>query len=635
MMKRILKLLLAAAVICAVVIAAPASASAQSSAGYEITSYHINAMVSETNVYNVSEVISVHFDSSRHGIYRDIPVNTEETRELADGTRITTRVPSSVWDVDVEGWDYSVQSSGDTVSIKIGDADSYVTGDQTYRISYKIGLGNDGVQDFDEAYFNLIGPDWPTTIDNFTFSVTMPKAFDEDLLGFSTGTLGSTGYDPEHLKFSVDGTTIEGSMLRELSPNEAVTMRLELPQGYFKVPDLRVPDWIMMGAMALLIIISAALFLKLGRDKKPVQTVEFGPPEGLNSAEVGYILDGVVDDRDVVSLIVYWADKGYLSIREYKKGKFELTKLKELDRDAKPFERNMFDGIFKNRSKVTMGQLSNKFYTTFQTVKTMVRMSFAGEERRVFTKKSEHAMPWVTFMGALPFIMTLVLAFERHNLGNIMSIAMGVMIGITLLLPSFYIIKLMRAWRGDKKRVPKLIIGLIFWAALAAVFMVIVNGSVYEPALPWAALASSVLIDLFAVFVRKRTPKGNEWLGKILGLRNFIVTAERDKLLMLVKENPSYFYNVLPYAYVLGITNAWIKNFEGIALPEPQWYTGSSPFTPIIFAAGFNSAMRSFSTNMTSAPASSGRGGFSGGGGGFSGGGFSGGGGGGGGGGAW
>jgi uncharacterized membrane protein len=137
-------------------------------------------------------------------------------------------------------------------------------------------------------------------------------------------------------------------------------------------------------------------------------------------------------------------------------------------------------------------------------------------------------------------------------------------------------------------------------------------------------------MGLCAVFIRKRTPQGVEWVGKILGLRNFIIAAESEKLKALVSENPSYFYNVLPYAYVLGITDLWIKNFEGIALQPPQWYYGHGPFSPILFAASFSNAMTTMSSSMTSSPRSSGGGGS-----GFSGGGFSGGGGGGGGGGSW
>lgn len=626
-MKKTLKLLICVALLAAA-FAVPAGASA--AGGFEITSYDVTAVVSENNVYDVTEVINVRFDTQRHGIYRTIPVNTEQTRETTDGNRVTTRVLSSVWDVSVEGWDYSVSGDGSQVTIKIGNAYEYVTGDQTYRISYKIGFGDDGAARFDEAYFNIIGTDWEAPIKKASFSITLPKPFDENKLGFSTGYYSSTGYDPDVFKYEVSGSTITGEVLRELNPFEGVTMRLELPQGYFKVPDPRIPDWIAMGAMALLVALCVILFIKYGRDDKPVETVEFYAPNGLNSAEVGYIIDGAVDNRDVVSLIVYWADKGYLSIKELSKGEFELTKLKDLGPEAKAFERHMFDGLFGNRTSVSAKELNNKFYRTFESTKSMIKMSFATQEREVFTRKSMRVMPWITFLSWLPVIAAVVLAFSRMGKELAFVLMAGIPLGFALQIPQYATIIIMRSWRGVIRAGLKLFIALIFWALCAFLLIIITIDYSYEKAMPFAAIAASGIMGLCAVFIRKRTPQGVEWVGKILGLRNFIIAAESEKLKALVSENPSYFYNVLPYAYVLGITDLWIKNFEGIALQPPQWYYGHGPFSPVLFAASFSNAMTTMSSSMTSSPRSSGGGGS-----GFSGGGFSGGGGGGGGGGSW
>jgi uncharacterized membrane protein YgcG len=274
----------------------------------------------------------------------------------------------------------------------------------------------------------------------------------------------------------------------------------------------------------------------------------------------------------------------------------------------------------------------NSFYKTFQSVKSMVKTSFATEKREVFTKKSMRIMPWITFLSCLPVVAAIVIGISRTEMGLLFALVMGATMGFAQLIPQYYIISLMRGWRGEKNPGRKLVIALIFWAVCMIIVVATVWGQAYEKAMPFAAIAASAIIGLCAVFIRKRTPQGTEWAGKILGLRRFIVLAERERLQTLVMENPSYFYNILPFAYVLGITDLWIKNFEGIALQPPQWYYGQGPFTPVLFAASFNNAMTMMNTNMTSSPSSGGSGG---GGGGFSGGGFSGGGGGGGGGGSW
>lgn len=60
------------------------------------------------------------------------------------------------------------------------------------HIKYTYNIGKDPVKNADELYFNLIGDEWDTVINNISFKITMPKSFDKSLLGFSSGQTGST-----------------------------------------------------------------------------------------------------------------------------------------------------------------------------------------------------------------------------------------------------------------------------------------------------------------------------------------------------------------------------------------------------------------------------------------------------------
>ncbi len=108
-------------------------------------------------------------------------------------------------------------------------------------------------------------------------------------------------------------------------------------------------------------------------------------------------------------------------------------------------------------------------------------------------------------------------------------------------------------------------------------------------------------------------------------------TAEKDRLEMLVHDNPKYFYNILPFAYVLGVSDKWVNKFENIAIEPPEWYSGHGAFTTATMWYAMDRTLSSAASAMSSAPRQS----SSGGGSGSSGGGVSGGGSGGGGGGSW
>ena len=50
-----------------------------------------------------------------------------------------------------------------------------------------------------------------------------------------------------------------------------------------------------------------------------VETIQFHPPKEFNSVEAAFAYKGKVDANDVISLLVYLAQKGYIEIVEGKK----------------------------------------------------------------------------------------------------------------------------------------------------------------------------------------------------------------------------------------------------------------------------------------------------------------------------
>jgi uncharacterized membrane protein len=121
-------------------------------------------------------------------------------------------------------------------------------------------------------------------------------------------------------------------------------------------------------------------------------------------------------------------------------------------------------------------------------------------------------------------------------------------------------------------------------------------------------------MGLFLKLMLKRTKYGIEMLGKLRGFKNFLETAEKEQLEDMVMKEPTYFYNILPYTYVLGVSDKWIKKFESIAIQEPTWYEGHSAFSVASFGSFMNSTMSSAQSAMSSSPSDSSGGGSSGGG---------------------
>ena len=620
---RFLLLVLLALALCAVL--APSAAGA--AGGFHITDFNVDITLQENNVYDVTQVITVDFNAPLHGIYCYVPLTYKwDTPEGKKEYR------AFIYNADVSGAPFETYTEDGIYHIRIGDPDRLVTGKKVYTVKYSLDVGDDWIDDYDFLYYNIIGTQWEVPIDNVSFTIRMPKAFDASGLQAYSGKYGSTQQD---VRLQADGNVITGSSTRPLSAFEGITVYTELPEGYFVGERTMAPlELLIIVVMGGLVLLGLVLFLLFGVDRKPVRTVEFEPPDGLTSAEVGYVIDGSVDNRDAVSLIIYWAEKGYLEIEEKEKNALVLRKLKDLPDTAKPFERTFFDGLFANREEVSVDELKYTFYDTMTGVKSGISAAFESKQRRVFTKRSLRFQALLSFFTALPFVLSLLYANYIY-MDSFMGAAFISLIPLVVLLPSVYILgRLMRGWRGltRRKRAFQLAGSLIFLGTAMAAYLALMFLLYNMPVLGIAGVAATLALGLLSVFMRKRTDIGVQWLGRILGLKNFIATAEKSRLEMLVNENPQYFYKILPYAYVLGVSEAWAKRFENIGIqpPPPVWYHGygMSTFTTLWLMHSLNRSLYSMGSAMAARPSpKGGTDGF--GGGGFSGGGFGGGGGGG------
>ena len=606
-------------------------ARAESLGGYDISSYSTKISISEDNVYSVNEAISTDFSELRHGIYRYIPYR-QEMLWTGNGTTDKAVYHTKISSVSVSDQFETYNEDGNLV-IRIGDPDQMVTGKKTYNIAYKHSLGDDKIDSTDFVYYNLIGADWDCSISNVSFEVTLPKEFDSSKIYFFSGNYASTTKAP--VSYTVSGNTITGTLNGTLSPRQALTLQIALPEGYFNIPTPFPWAAVIMIAAGLLALLSLLLFLRFGRDPVLVKPVEFYPPDAISSAEAGYIIDSSVDDKDVVSLIIYWASKGYLAIDQT--GRLKLIKQKDLPENSNQYEIYMFNKLFSGVREVEIDDLKETFYTTIATTEGMIKDLYSAKDKSLYDTKSLALRKLTYFMSAALVFAALFYSMNAEYYIGIVSLIAS-FIGTALIMAPFAgIFRIIERWNGLKgfNRTSKLIFSIIAGAVLLLIFVAYFY---YMNLLLLGVVtaAAAAFINVVSIFMRKRTESGNDILGKLLGFKNFIEVAEKPRLEKLVEENPSYFYDVIPYAYVLGVSDKWAKKFEGIAMRPPEWYYGrqGDVFTPFIFQSALFHSMAIMNTSMVSRPAPPpssnsgfGGGGF-GGGGGFSGGGFGGGGGG-------
>lgn len=599
-------------------------------AGYETESYDVNMVVSEDQSIRITENMAVNFSMESHGIYRTIPTSGEITYRGRDGEAVTVPYVAKIRDIETPGYPNDVETEDNWLAVRIGDPDKTLMGQAVYPLSYTATVYDDRDRDMDQLYWVLTPMNSEEMINEATFRIEMPKEFDSEQVVFWTGRYGSTVTNA--VDYRIEGNTIYGKTNRPLYYGEGVTLQIQLPEGYFT--GVANYEW-MKPAMWILIFLApltaVVLWLLFGRDRKVVQTVEFYPPEGLTPAEIGYILDDAPDNCDIVSLVLYFADKGYLEIKEEGDKEFRLIKKQGLPSTAKPYETQLFSSLFEKGDTVLLSSLEGTFYESFQKVRALLQQEFSKNSgRRNYTRGSQIARIFSVLLMTVPLMAVTILEttyqYRLWTVVLLMIVPLLIALGAGLLWIAVYDKKYQIS---NKSKIVQQIISAVFGVAGLGAFLV--YGGVYGMLTPMACAAAATVVTFgFAVVMKQRTPYSVDMLGKILGFKEFIRVAELPKIQKLVEDNPKYFYNVLPYAYVFGLTDQWAKRFEGLGLQQPDWYSsgyGGHPFSTYLFMRSIDRCASSVTTGLATMPISDGsNGGGISGGTGFSGGGFSGGG---------
>ena len=572
---------------------------------YEIEKYDVQIIVNEDNSFDITETLTVNFNEERHGIKRTIPLTNNVSR--LDGTSYTNHASISNVNCNVQ---FSTSQSNNNYEIKIGDPSETLIGEKTYVISYTYALGRDKTSKYDELYFNIIGNKWDTIINHVTFTIRMPKDFDPSKLGFSCGPPGST--NSSRIKYNLAGNTIIGDLEGYLYPGHGLTVRCELPEGYFvfKYAFQDIWDLFMRYAPAVMTLIASILWFFGWRDRNQIiESVEFYPPEGMNSLDVGYVYKGEARNSDVTSLLTYLANQGYISITEMpsdgkhsERDNFMITRLRPYDGNDEN-ERLFMEGLFAGKSastsesdlpvSVTFDDLFDRFYKTVNAIKA--RENGKENRARVYEKSSLYHKIYIAILMVAVFIM-MVLSIIKSRPGY----------ELWLLFPVVALWNFIRVLMARPNK--KVLMFICFWTAgfggipLAkmAKRAISINGELKINLI--VGIVCMIVLAFLMLHCEKLTDYGREMLGKIRGFRHFLMSAEKDRLEALVADNPTYFYDILPYTYVLGVSDKWINKFESIAMQAPDWYSCTDDYSVRSFGTSMNSMMQN--TSMFSSSSS-------------------------------
>ncbi len=585
---------------------------------FTVDKYDIVMNVAENREISVTEVICVSLEGyASHGIIRDLT--------LDNGVKYRN-ITASCDNSDFEY--YAESGEGNFLSV-------YLRGDKvargqtrTYTLNYTMivpVLSEEGYLPLD-----VVGYGWTAEINDVTVTLNLPAALMREQMQLYSGESGTRGND-SNVAISITGNTVVLTA-QKLLKEQGITLDLSFPAGILKKgTDLSIL-WATLIAVAL---IGLALVVKVVK-RKPVLTVTVNlrAPEEMDPLKMGKLIDNSVDSEDMGAEVFYLADKGYLTI-DLNEDKDDPTLSKtvlEPPEDAPMQQKLLYNGLFEGRDRVKISDLNASFYKTSDAIRSSVH----GVTKGMYSAGSIFFIVFFSILCVLVpslFALFYTNAFVSIEVGACAGVVAGCVIAmLCALIPSVIAEQRLYKWSAGH-RIGVRIAGLFVGCVIGFIAWLVLPATRIAYGIPTGLLLvlPSGIVGLIAGNFLTRTREYNDILGHIVGFKNFILYTERDKIKFMLDENPTLYYHVLPYAQVLGVTDAWTDKFQGIDMPAPSYVyygTADAVFDCLFWHSMFRSFNRNIAREMISRPSTNGTGKIGGGfGGGFGGGGFGGGGG--------
>ncbi len=490
-----------------------------------ITNFDIELEINADGSFDVVETIDVNFNKTKRGIFRKI----ENTYNVNGGTLYL-----DIHKIDIQGYEYKVDKSKDLVSIKIGSIDTYITGNQQYKISYKIRNGIIPYPEHQEFHYDLTGNEWNAPIESVSFTIKLPKSITLSASDIKI-TGGRTNQNLEVAKISqVDSRTIRGASLHPLNKYNGITAAIKLPKRYLEVANNKITyykkeepkvykPWYIALPLALF-----GFFVSFWRKIRKTnftgdnEDMRVYPPEGLTSAHIGAFADQTAHTRDIVSLLPYWGGEGFIKMKQIGDEVF-LYKIKNLPSNFPEYEHIIFDRLFMDSEVSKISDLKTKFYTSLIKAQSLL------------TKE--------------------VKLQDYYN-------------------PEY--IKIFRSWKLVLFPIAMIALGLVSLIYFELIFLCL--------GFFGAAIGGFIL----PIFNLPLTEKGARLKSEIDAFKRFLKDPDKNTLESVIKDDPSYFDRMFPFAVAFGLEKSFLKRLEPYMPSAPYWYYSDQSNNSFVnFSTGF------------------------------------------------
>ena len=556
-------------------------------ADYTVKLFDAEITVHENREIEVVNTLTVEFPDGKHGIIFDLPlergVRYRNFRSSLNGGEVKQKVKSE-----------QAEDGSNILSVALGDRRVPLQAHVPYEMMLSYVMTVPALEEEGYLPLDVVGFGW-NWVEKIRVKVAFPQGL-ENLAFYSGRALSkqdSLGVGEAckrtetSLEFAVDG----GGGIE----NSGVTVDFGFAAGVLSVaPDLTVLYVVLVGAALVALAVLTKLFIC--RQPQLVKPVNLTAPDDMDPLLMGKLIDNKIDGEDFGSLVFYLASNDYLTIdmTEGEKDPVLIKTEKKAGDDLPEHCKIFYEGLFKGGSSVRVSDLNCSFYKTAEAVRGNAEMA-AG---KFYSGKG------AAFL-ALFLLLSVLCLGGFIFLYSFITVSAGYCDFVTCIGCLFaYVFAALgsvlaaQRWYKWKRTVSVFAaLGLALVGILIGMFLCIFSSALFSFGGKLTAVLFAAATGVIGGLFQCRTEEYSQKLGMVLGFKQFILMTERDKVEFMLKENPQIYYKVLPYAQVLGVTDAWTEKFKGLDMKPPSYArydAGDVLFSCILW----NSLSRSMCSNM-------------------------------------
>lgn len=568
--------------------------------------------VDENKLLHIKENLTVGFVRSVSGMTRRIPAKT--TSYKAKGGKV------------VKSGSFLSRIDNVKASFKRKDADEYETAETSFSkngtdyylsvhnpngrfavwekghderqynitVEYDFDLSDDGAGKNALAlrFFDEVKPSWfnyngdKSNVAKLYVTVNMPKAFQGDNAKVFFGSDDIT----ENSGLTVDGNKNSLNFSVPFKDINGNTVRIALDDNYFDTSVTYYSFyWYFVGLVAIIILICIILTV-LYRGRKPVITVETAPPV-INPLHYSAYWHGIPKRKDVTTIILYWAQLGCVKIAKDGKKNLILTKLKDLPDERSGAEKRYFNELFSD-DDIFHTYEAKGWQNRVRRDKIRYNVNALVEESEKptpFVPQVEHTKLYIDFFSvislAVVFTYFILLCRDWIWLAVLIPFLAFTLYPLAKMQPMFS--EMQKLKQKNRQRFHGILVVALCGLIPAGLLTYFLFTTQYMPQYDYIHITIISILWVFIsffvlpVFIKKRTEEANALYGRMLGFKRFITLAQIPEMELILKENPDYYYDILPYCMVMGLSKKLDKQMRHLNVAVPDWADG---FNPAYFA---------------------------------------------------